>query len=405
MERLLKKYADKLVAAGLASREGPGRVLMAGLDDALVWNIPAEPGALEEARRATLEAVFAGLNINSLCYAAPAEPYRSIIGFLAARSAASGGVIQPQDCETRTFLHDLPVVGSFSSQAIVAALKRRKTVIVHDPAADGPVIVTSGTVSPEQAFVFFSSVCFACFVKFFVDYLHAAQQGSVDREAEAVFKRVRGLLPPLASAPPELARAPFSTPAQVLAALCEAGRQTVAYGLVDSYFGNISYLHEGTLYISQTGSSLDELEGHIDPCPLDDSSTAGITASSELSAHVATLGRTGMRALLHGHPRFSVILSMDCAQTDCARRGECHIRCPEKRVVCGTPVAPGEVGTGPYGLCHTLPEAMGQGDAAIIYGHGLFTAARDDFNAAFARLLGVEAACREEYFRRVNSAG
>jgi len=48
---------------------------------------------------------------------------------------------------------------------------------------------------------------------------------------------------------------------------------------------------------------------------------------------------------------------------------------------------------------------MEGGGAAIIYGHGLFAAAQDDFNAAFGRLLGVEAACRAEYFRRVDAAG
>jgi len=40
-------------------------------------------------------------------------------------------------------------------------------------------------------------------------------------------------------------------------------------------------------------------------------------------------------------------------------------------------------------------------DAAIVYGHGVFTTGKRDFNDAFARLLAVENDCRAEYFRRV----
>jgi ribulose-5-phosphate 4-epimerase/fuculose-1-phosphate aldolase len=63
------------------------------------------------------------------------------------------------------------------------------------------------------------------------------------------------------------------------------GRYTVEKGYVDSFFGNISYFDGRTIFISQTASSLDELEGHLDPVLLDGSSTAGISASSELPAH------------------------------------------------------------------------------------------------------------------------
>jgi ribulose-5-phosphate 4-epimerase/fuculose-1-phosphate aldolase len=399
MERLLTKYAGKLADAGLVA---PEDAYLAGLDDELVWSrAPVDP-----VRRGVLEGLFDALNINSLCCAVPAEPFRGIVAYLAREAGRQGwetAAIQPQDCETRTFLHDLPVVAEFSTSALAAALKRRKTVLVHDP--DGPpTIVTYGSVSPEQAFVFFSSVCFSCFVKFFVDFLQAAKQGRVEPAFRAAFEAARSRLAPYPSQAPSLARAPFPDSEAIYAALREAGRKTVEYGLVDSYFGNISYLSDGILYISQTGSSLDELEGRVDPCPLDDSSTVGLTASSELSAHVETLARTGLRALLHGHPRFSVILSMDCDEPDCPTRGECHLRCPAKRAACGAPIAPGEVGTGQYGLCHTLPAAMEQNGAAIVYGHGLFVAGPKDFNEPFARLLGVESACREEYFRRVDEA-
>ncbi len=194
---------------------------------------------------------------------------------------------------------------------------------------------------------------------------------------------------------------PFTSESQVHQAIIEAGRYTVDYGLVDSYFGNISYRLNETIYISQTGSSLDELASCIDPCPMDGSSCAGVTASSELTAHSEIFLRTDNQAILHGHPKFSVILSMDCHVTDCPNRQQCHIKCSEDRFINDIPIVPGEVGTGPTGLSNTLPPAIKDRRGTIVWGHGLFTVASDDFNEAFKFLLDIENMCRKEYFDRV----
>jgi len=385
MERLIKKYADKLVGAGLAE---PGAPLVGGLDADLVWN-RSDPDCT------LLEEVFDKLSINSLVFSIPAEPYRTIIDHLAKHSQ---GTLTPNDCETRTFLHDLPVAADFSSRAIIQALSRRKSVIIP-----GKGIAAFGTVSPEQGFVTFSSVCFACFVKFFSDYLRDIRDGRTTPEQQETFDRVVSLLKPPAPDPPRLMRGPFTTGGQVQEALCRAGRHTVEYRLVDSYFGNISYLLDDVVYISRTGSSLDELEDMIDPCPMDGSSCAGLTASSELTAHMDIYSHTPNRAVLHGHPRFAVILSMDCGKKDCPVRGRCHIECPEKRFVRDIPIVAGEVGAGPWGLCHTVPPAIKDRRGVIVYGHGVFTAAENDFNKAFESLLFVENMCREEYFARVRA--
>ncbi len=382
MEQLVEKYANKLVGAGLAE---PGAPLVGGLDADLAWNrTDPDCGLLEE--------VFNALSINSLVFSRPAEPYKSIIDHLAKHSQ---GTLTPNDCETRTFLHDLPVAREFSSQAIIQALSRRKSVIIP-----GKGIVAPGTVSPEQGFVTFSSVCFACFVKFFADYLSGIRDGKVSAAQQETFDRVVSLPPPPVPDLPRLMRGPFTTDEEVHKALCQAGKKTVDYGLVDSYFGNISYCLKDTVYISRTGSSLDELYGMIDPCPMDGSSCAGLTASSELTAHMEIFSRTSNRAVLHGHPKFAVILSLDCDRKDCPAMGRCHLECPEKRFVRDIPIVPGEVGTGPFGLCRTVPPAIKDRRGVIVYGHGVFTAAEDDFNKAFESLIFVENACREEYFTR-----
>ena len=95
---------------------------------------------------------------------------------------------------------------------------------------------------------------------------------------------------------------------------------------------------------------------------------------------------------------------MDCDPKEkaiCAHRDHCHIRCPKKRFVNQVPIVPGEVGTGPTGLCNTLPKAFGKSSHVIVYGHGVFTLGKDDFSQAFATLLEVETNCRIIYFKKV----
>jgi ribulose-5-phosphate 4-epimerase/fuculose-1-phosphate aldolase len=385
MKQLLDKYAGKLVAAGLADEGAP---LLGGLDVELLWN-RSDPACAE------LEKLFQGLAINSLIFAPPAEPYRSLIDYIALHAA---GPIRPSDSETRTFMHEIPVIQGFQAEELITALKNRKSVIIP-----GHGIVAWGTVSPEQAFVSFSSVCFACFVKFFADHLTHLRAGLVSEEEQRLLRYAVARLAPLPQEPPSLMAGPFASEAQVRRALSEAGRLTVEYGLVDSFFGNISYRSGNILFISQTGSSLDELEGCIDPCPLDGSSCTAITASSEFVAHRELVLCTGMNAVLHGHPKFAVVLSMDCDRRHCDEREACPIRCPEKRLVGDVPVVSGEVGTGPYGLCHTVPAAMEGRRGVIVYGHGVFTMGLNDFNEALAALLAVERMCREEYLRRADA--
>jgi len=388
VKKLVEKYAEKTVRAGLAVKP-----LVCGLDDELYWN-------RQDALTPVLNDVVDGMNSNSLICAEPAEPYKTILRFLTEQYPET---ITPRDCETRTFLHDLPVARSFSAESILTRLRKRKSVItVNDEVIR---VITYGTVSPEQAFVTFSSVCFSSFVLFFSSYLADLRQGKTTARQRETFAKVLPFIDRHNPPPPKLKPGPFSTESRVIAAIIEAGRLTVDFGLVDSYFGNISYRLDDTVFISQTGSSLDELAGCIDPCLMDGSSTAGITASSELTAHNEIYLRTDKLAILHGHPKFAVILSMDCADENCPKRGQCHIRCDQARFIRDVPIVPGEVGTGPTGLCNTLPAAIKGKRGAIVWGHGLFTTGSKDFNEAFAYLLEIENMCRDEYFSRLDQMG
>jgi ribulose-5-phosphate 4-epimerase/fuculose-1-phosphate aldolase len=167
--------------------------------------------------------------------------------------------------------------------------------------------------------------------------------------------------------------------------------------LVDSFFGNISYSDGTLIYVSQTASSLDELDGCIDPVPFENSSTVGITASSELVAHRSIFETCGCRAILHGHPRFSVVMSMLCEEQDRCGITDCWKECSKVRILGGTPVVAGEIGAG--GIARNVPPVIGEPGRAIVYGHGVFAIGREGFKEAFQAMVDVENWCREEYFR------
>jgi len=386
MLKLLNKYADKLTRHGLCDPDAP---LVGGLNAGILWNRP-DPLCTE------LEKIIAGLNINSLIFARPREPFFSILNY---HCHQNDGEFTPQDTETRTFLHAIPIARSTSVAEILPLLQNRKGCVV-----EGQGIITWGTVSPEQAFVVFSSIIFSAFVKFLVDYASDHHAGKVSTEAQHLLLQILAAYETFLPAPgtAELASGPYATEDAILAAMIQAGKATVDARMVDSFFGNISCFADQTIYISQTGSSLDELQDCIDACPLDNSASTGITASSELVAHRDIYRGGENRVILHGHPKFSVIMSMLCFEENCARRGQCHIKCDKPRFIEDIPIIPGEVGTGPRGLSNTLPPAIQGRRAAIVYGHGVFSGGKSDFRTAFATLAAVEDLCRAKYMQLIS---
>ncbi|MEN6475621.1 MAG: class II aldolase/adducin family protein [Syntrophaceae bacterium] len=366
----VQKYHAKLIRQGLVDTQGA--VELYGLDDEIYSNRDGVPEAVS--------ALFGRLNINSLIIARPNPVQWAIIQEL---SRINQTLICPCDCESLTFIHDIPLVAHLEPSAVAQALNRRKGCIVKDVG-----IVTTGSVSLEQAFISLSSICFATFVKFFVDCLNGLTGFGARPEARSLdmLSSVMDTCRPLEGVN-TLSRVVPKSEDAILESLDQTGKIVVDRRLVDSFFGNISYRDAGIIYISQTGSSLDELPGHIDRVPLDGSSTCELTASSELLAHVRVYEHTGDKAILHGHPRFSVIMSM---------HGK-PLSFDEKRFVADVPVVAGEVGAGRHGLVHTLPAAMEQTHAAIVHGHGTFASSPGTVSEAFDALSAIEHLCYERY--------
>jgi ribulose-5-phosphate 4-epimerase/fuculose-1-phosphate aldolase len=381
MHDQLEKYAKKLVTDRSAI---PGRIAVAAKDDEI---ISCGDQQLAEVASAVLER----LNALSLVVAAPSLPFAD---FLVKRAAAGCNCIEPQDTETRTFLHDIPFIRRSEQSANLAGqiaplLGNRKGVIV-----EGLGVFASGGVTVEQAYINYSSVFHSTFVKYLQDLLQTGFLLTEEKsEVDSFFSE---WLHPLTDQGLLFDSGPLETSQDILSEIETVGRYTVERGLVDSFFGNISCRTDKLIYISQTAASLDSLAGCIDPVPFDNSSTVGITASSELAAHRRIFETSDAKVILHGHPKFSVVMSMLCDRKGCEVI-DCWRDCPNIRFLGATPVVAGEIGAG--GLAKRVPPVIAGPGRAIVYGHGVFTLGRHGFAEAFRSMVEVENWCRTEYRR------
>ena len=379
----IRKYTAKLVAERAVN---PEHIAFAAQDDVIV-------SAGEASCAALASSVLSRLTCLALVAARPSLPFAE---FLLRRADNGEHAIVPRDTETRTFLHDIPILrqsmlGPDPYRTIADQLGNRKGIIV-----EGIGIVASGTLTIEQAYINWSSIFHSTFIKYLEDVL---TDGFILPEEETEFGKFRtDWILPLSTDGLFFRPGPFDNRADILEEICIVGRYTVQRGLVDSFFGNISYSDGELIYISQTASSLDELAGCIDPVPFENSSTVGITASSELVAHRSIFETTDCRTIIHGHPRFSVVVSMMCERKDNCSVADCWKECSQIRFMGGTPIVAGEIGAG--GIAKNVPPVIGRTGQAIVYGHGVFSIGKMDFKEAFQGLVDVENCCRSEYFNR-----
>jgi len=383
MRDQIAKYAGRLLSDRSAV---PGRIAFAAQDDVLLTD--GDPGLARLAGE-----VLSSLSCLGMVAACPSLPFAD---FLVRRASAGESRIVPRDTETRTFLHDIPFLrreelGGDAAARIARLLGNRKGVI-----AEGLGIFANGTVTVEHAYINYSSVFHAVFVKYLLDVLAEGFLLPGEKEAFQGFRR--DWLRPISAEGLAFRSGPLDDPGEILAEIAAAGRYTVERGLVDSFFGNISCRAGDIVYISQTAASLDELPGRIDPVPMDNSSTTGITASSELLAHRRIYEASGARTILHGHPKFAVAMSMLCEEKDCPVK-DCWKDCDRVRLLGDAPVVAGEIGAG--GLAKRVPPVIALPRKAVVYGHGVFTVGQTDFAEAFRAMVALENWCREEYFRRL----
>lgn len=145
------------------------------------------------------------------------------------------------------------------------------------------------------------------------------------------------------------------------------GKKLVFSGLTSSRFGNISLLREDRIFITCTGSMLDELdEGMVvevdlsRPCNLDK------IASSETCVHRAIYQSTENLAIIHTHSPYAVALSLH-------EQRAIEPMDSEGLLFLGTmPIVEGRIGTAE--LANSASIALQNHKACIARGHGVFAA-------------------------------
>lgn len=165
------------------------------------------------------------------------------------------------------------------------------------------------------------------------------------------------------------------------------GKKLVLSGLTSSRFGNISILREDRIFITATGSMLDELDEEMvvavdlgGPCDLDR------IASSETCVHRAIYQSTANKAIIHTHSPYAVALSL-------LEREAVDPIDGEGRIFLGImPIVEGGFGTDE--LARAVSVTLQGHKACIARGHGVF-AAGDSLSDAYT------AACMAEHSAQV----
>jgi L-fuculose-phosphate aldolase len=173
------------------------------------------------------------------------------------------------------------------------------------------------------------------------------------------------------------------------------GKKLIISGLTSSRFGNISLLQGGKIFITCTGSMLDELEEalvvEVDlGCPCDQDKIA----SSETCVHRAIYRSTTNQAVIHTHSPYAVALSL-------LEQKAAEPLDSEGMVFLGAmPIVEGHFGTDD--LAKAVSFALQTHKACIARGHGVF-AAGNSLSDAYTAVCMAEHSAQVRYLVKAYS--
>ena len=172
------------------------------------------------------------------------------------------------------------------------------------------------------------------------------------------------------------------------AEMARVGRRAVAEGLISGNFGNASIRAGDVFLVKRAGAYLDD-PGPLVPVPLEGDIPPG--ASLESLVHRTIYNLTPHGAVLHTHPPYAVILSLD--------REEIIPADPEGLLLCPRiPVIAGDPGT--QSLGDHVAHALMHGKIAIARSHGTFAAGKT-LEEAYLVTSAAEHACRVLVYREL----
>ena len=173
---------------------------------------------------------------------------------------------------------------------------------------------------------------------------------------------------------------------------CWIASQLFARRMGPGTTGNLSFLHEGVLYISASGSCFGNLKPEdFSAYSLSDGTCTGKKPSKELPLHLSVYqNRPQTQAVIHVHSTYAVLYSCIAEDTD-----EADV--PEYTPYLKMKV--GKIGMIPYAkpgsaeLFEQFESCMHRGNAWLLKNHGPVVGGKDLMDA-FSGLEELEEACR-----------
>jgi len=175
------------------------------------------------------------------------------------------------------------------------------------------------------------------------------------------------------------------------------GKKVVNSGLTSSRFGNISIASGELIYITCTGSMLDELtEEQIVTVDLSGACENDRIANSETCVHRAVYLATANKAIIHTHSPYSVAESL-------LEQSEVVPLDGEGLIFLGSmPVVEGHFGTDE--LATAVSSALKSHNACIARGHGVFAAGKG-LKDAYTIACMAEHSAQVRYLVKAYSGG
>ncbi len=204
---------------------------------------------------------------------------------------------------------------------------------------------------------------------------------SLRKEVEKIVEEA----PVLIRSTPKLDTGPFQFEEEVLNGIINAGKNVVEMNFATSTFGNVSVFFNEKMYISSTGSQLDNLKDSISICDFNGNLLNSIEPSSEYPSHFETYKKTSARCILHAHPFFTVAMSMIAGVG---------------KTLFGIPIVGGEAGGGKDGIVHTVPFELKKLNIVVVHGHGVFAVDSFDFNNPLNAIHKLEKLSRKRYISK-----
>ncbi|MEF3254135.1 MAG: class II aldolase/adducin family protein [Deferribacterales bacterium] len=170
------------------------------------------------------------------------------------------------------------------------------------------------------------------------------------------------------------------------------GKKIVYTGLATSFFGNISIKVDGHIFITKTGSILDELsENDIIKVNESKRSEFDKIASSELPVHRAIYNNTTAKAIIHAHNIYSIVI---------ADKADGYISFESGEILPfldKVPVVEGKSGSSE--LAMNVSNAMMLNDVVIVRGHGVFVSGIDLKNC-YIKISALEYYAKLNYLKK-----